>query len=208
MNTIGRSAFEVINLHLLDTPMVMNVAINGGLKHISLTEKDGETLLCVATDNDVSLEQILVVEVHPTGMLLPNADDVTYLGTSMVGGGFFVWHIFYLVRDKNDKPNKKDSMADDRRMFKSLYTIYKYGFAVDGSTEINIDGSSVKPLYADMQNGSPTIWVLIKLENGESNAQTSLSVVSSVNDCEDSYLLLNKISLDDGTKRNVFYRTT
>jgi len=191
-------------LHLHDTPFVMNIAIHGGLKYIRLLEKDYDTYLYVETFGNKTSDT-LIIEVHPTGTLLPDADKVTYLGTAMVGRGTFVWHIFYLVRDAVGTPDEDDT-TDDKPMYEDLYTIYKYPFDPNGSTTINIDSSHVKPLYAGMQYGRPTIWVQLKLERGEqTKAQAALNIIGSDEEFISDYISLNEVALeDDGTIRRVF----
>ena len=122
-------------LPLYDSPYVMDIVIRGGLKHIKLFENNNKTSLWVETFGN-NTEETLIIEVHPTGGLLPDADKVTYLGTAMVDGGVYVWHIFYLVRSNGDISDEK---ADGKPLYEELYTIFKYDFAENGSSTKVID---------------------------------------------------------------------
>ena len=155
MYFIDANSVEDINLELGDSPGIFNIVICGELTEIYLHEIDNATYLHIETGEVADPRIELAVEIHPTGGLIPNAQDLTFLGTAFAG--IYVWHIFYCFRTVD----KRDIGTAD------LYTIYKEPLNDVGDTEIQVSSENVTVLHIGKQGGQSYVWFLFRIAFGD-----------------------------------------
>ena len=153
------SKLEEYPLEMYDTPKLMRFLIKGSaVNPVGVAVRDNKMFLQVEIIGEDQVEHDVRVEAHGTGWPIPNAEDITYIGTGIVYS--FVWHVFYTIHIPGDK-EVEENESDTCR----IYTIYKYPVKDNGEVDIETEHRIAKELYRGMQYGRQVAWVL--LECGE-----------------------------------------
>jgi len=148
-------------LNIFHSPGVRSITVKGDKSQpFGVDVVDGNLLVDVQEDGDLSVEKVLNFTIHGTGHCVVNAEDMTFIGTGQTGP--FVWHVFWW----NDEDKRKSSK--DKR----LYTIFKYSVNPNGRGLIDIDERLryIKVLDVQLQRGEMMAWILLEMDDtiGES----------------------------------------
>lgn len=175
------------DLEVCDSPGVRMITVSGLIKNTHVENRENHLWLRVESSDSAESNQ-LIVEIHPTGGIVPNIADLVYAGTAIILG--YVWHVFYSIANIDAAGNY------GRAKFETVSTIFKYPIKKAGVSTVEIRGESARPLYVGLQHEQVMLWVLQDCE-----PKTEVVTTISIKLDENVTLPITAQSLEDMLQR-------